>query len=169
MGQHQNLAGEAAAIHALAPAGRLFVAQYRLWLAGYSTHDPVHLDCAFDILLRFVTRDSARVLYSEFHLFMQTLIDQTRRTISWRAGGCRCLCRDEILALRLVAASQSGDLADEVLAASELIANDYVKPFVSASRSLGQALLVKGLLLAPAELDSADEAAPPGLYSRTLQ
>jgi len=169
MGQHRNLAGEAAAIHALAPAGRLFVAQYRLWLAGYSPNDPVYLDCAIVILLRFVMRESARVLYSEFHLFMQTLIDQTRRTVSWRAGGCRCLCRDEILSLRLVAASQSEDLTEEILAASELIANDYVKPLVSVSRSLGQALLVTGLLLAPVELDSAGEAAPPGLYSRTLQ
>lgn len=169
MGQHQILTGEAAAIHALAPAGRLFVAQYRLWLAGNSTHDLAHLDCAIDILLHFVTRESVRVLHSEFHLFMQTLMDQTRRTVTWRAEGCRCLCRDEILALRLVAASQIGDLAEEVLAASELIANDYVKPFVSASRSLGQALLVKGLLLVPVELDSANAAKSRGLYGRTLQ
>lgn len=137
------------AIHADAPAEKLFFAQYRCWMAGYSTRDTYCWDLAWKALLRFVAPDSAKRLYGEFHFFTFTLNEQANRSIGWRPNVCRCLCRDEYLALRLVAASQRDDLDQELSAATGLLGTDQVHVLLMASRSLAQVLKVRRFVLAP--------------------
>jgi len=157
------------AVHADAPAERLFFTQFRLWMAGYSLQDPLYLDCAFDILLHFTPLNPAKVLYHEFQLFTRTLTEQTRREIVWRLAACRCICRDEFLALRLVAASQRNNPAEEQLAASELIGSHHVTPVVKASRSLAHALELGRFILAPVERLPIIARKPGAPQSYTLQ
>jgi hypothetical protein len=169
MGQHENPELKIVAVHAEAAAERLFFAQYRLWMASHASQDPVYLDCAFEALLHFVAQDSARVLYAEFGLFTRTLAEQTRRVIRWRLSRCRCLCRDEFLVLRLAAASQGDDLAEEHLAATEILGTEYVKPLLTASRSLARALELRHFVLAPIEYMTGDETMPSVRHGWTLQ
>ncbi len=65
-----------AAVHADAPAERLFFAQYRLCMAGYSTRDADYWDCALAVLRRFVGQESAKKLQAQFHLFTRALSEQ---------------------------------------------------------------------------------------------
>lgn len=139
------------AIHANAPAERLFFAQYRCLMAGYSTRHPFCWDWAWDVLLRFAAPDSAMELYGKFHFFIRTLNEQASRSIGWRADVCRCLCRDEFLVLRLVAASQQDDFDEEFLAATGLLGTDQVHVLLMASRFLAQALKAQNFVLAPIE------------------
>lgn len=149
MGQHAHQGGGATAVHADAPAENLFFAQYRYWMAGYSTRDTFCWDCAWDSLLRFVAQDSAKALYAEFHLFTRTLNEQAQRAVGWRPDVCRCLCRDEYLVLRVVAASQRNDLDQERAAATDLLGADKVQVLLPTSRLLAQALLGNKFVLAP--------------------
>lgn len=158
-----------AAVHADAPAEHLFFAQYRYWMAGYATRDTFCLDCAWDVLLRFVGQDSAKVLYGEFHLFTRILSKQARRTVGWRPDVCRCLCRDEYLALRLVAASQQGDLEQEIFAATDLLGADTVHALLRASRSLAQALKGRRFVLAPIKRSQSTSVFPHAPHGHTLQ
>ena len=78
---HRELTqSQIAAVHANAPAERLFFTQYRLWMAGYSSRDADYWDCAFDVLLRFAARESAKLLHGEFHLFTRTLNEWASKT-----------------------------------------------------------------------------------------
>jgi hypothetical protein len=149
--QHDISQREIAAVHAEAPAERLFFAQYRLWMAGYCAGDPLYWECAFDVLLRFVARDSARILHGQFHLFTRTLNEQARKEIHWCSSICRCLCRDEFLVLRLVAASQRKDQDAEYRAATDLLGSEDIGALLMASRSLAQALQFRSFVLAPIE------------------
>jgi hypothetical protein len=157
------------AVHADAPAERIFFAQYRLWMAGYSACDPDYWDCAFAILLRFTALESAKILHGKFRLFTQTLSEQTRRKIMWRFSSCRCLCRDEFLVLRLVAASQRKDENAETLAAPTLLGNGDVEDLLHASRSLAAALQANGFTLAPIERLPVIASPPHDPHSYTLQ
>lgn len=159
-GNSANPNMQAVAIHANAPAERLFVTQYRCWIAGFSIGETFCWDLAWTALLRFVAPDVAKALYNEFHFFAFTLIVQANRSIEWRPNFCRCLCRDEYLALRLVEASQRRDFKEEISAATSLLGADQVQLLIMASRSLAQALKDRRLVLAPIE-DSRSIAPPP--------
>ncbi|QBR71796.1 hypothetical protein CU048_11515 [Beijerinckiaceae bacterium] len=163
--QHDTAHPQITAVHADAPAERLFFAQYRLWMAGYCARDELYWDCAFDVLLRFVARESARVLHAQFHLFTRTLNEQARKEIVWRSSVCRCLCRDEYLVLRLVAASQRQDEETEYRAAMDLLGSEDIRPVLMASRSLAKALQYRSFVLAPVEHVSVAanmQELPPG-------
>lgn len=178
MGRHAVPQETIAAIHADAPAENLFFAQYRYWMAGYSTRDIFCWDCAWDALLRFVGREAATALYSEFHLFTRTLHEESCRKIEWRPDICRCLCRDEFLALRLVAASQQNDLQQELSVASDLLGADIgvdrlgarkINALVRASRLLAQALKGRRFVLAPIKRLPPPSALPHTPHGHTLQ
>jgi hypothetical protein len=139
-----------AGVHADAPADNLFFTEYRCWMAGFKTRDAACWDYAWDALVRAVSKDFAKVLFSEFHLFARTLRDEAKRDIAWRTDVCRCLCYDECLVLALVSASQLHDQPQEVTLASGLLGTDKVETFLEASRSLAEAMKNCQLLLEPA-------------------
>jgi hypothetical protein len=154
MGQHSDL--EIAAVHADRPAENLFFAQYRHWMAGYATGDIFCWDCAWDCLLKFVAQESAKALYSDFHLFVRALVEQTGRVPGWRPDVCRCLCRDEYLALMLVGAAQRGDAADERQVAAAFVGHDRAPAVVTASRRLAEALTFRRFILGPVKRRPAE-------------
>lgn len=157
------------AVHADAPAERLFFAQYRLQMAGHRARDPDYWDCALEILLRFAAREPAKILHGEFHLFTQTLNEWLGREIVWRFSSCRCLNMDEFLVLRLVEASQRSDKNAEYVAASELLENGGVATLLRASRSLAVALQSNDFMLAPIERLPIIASMPCAPHSYNLQ
>ncbi|MCI0466861.1 MAG: hypothetical protein L0Y57_07650 [Beijerinckiaceae bacterium] len=159
---------EIAGIHAQAPAEELFFAQYRLWLAAHATQNSFYLDCAFQHLLDVSGHACAKDLYRQFRSFTLTLLAQSRRAIGWRAFGCRCLGRDELLALKLVSASQNEDAGEEDMAAAELLACAHVRPLVNSSRLLAQTLVAAGFVLAPVEKYAVAAALPPDPWGQSL-
>ena len=94
---------------------------------------------------------SAKSLHAEFRLFTQTLNEQSNREIIWRFSACRCLCRDEFLVLRLIAASQRKDARAETFIAAALLGSGDVEALIYASRSLAEALKDNSLTFAPIE------------------
>lgn len=157
------------AVHADAPAERLFFAQYRLWMAGHASGDTDYWDCALDVLLRFTSPESAKILCGEFHQFTCTLNKRARKEILWRFSACRCLCMDEFLVLRLVAASQRKDHDEENLAAMSLLGSADAGVILRASRSLAEALQLCHFVLAPIERLPVIENLPHAPQSYTLQ
>jgi hypothetical protein len=166
---HDSTQSLIAAVHAEAPAERLFFAQYRLWMAGYSARDADYWECAYDVLLRFATPESAMILHGEFHLFTRTLNERARKEIMWRFSACRCLCMDEFLVLRLIAASQRKDEGAEIFAATELLGSGDVEAILTASRSVAEALQFRNFVLAPIERLPVIANMPRVPHSYTLQ
>jgi hypothetical protein len=149
MVQYERAAPDIAAVHADAPAEHLFFAQYRHWMAGYATRDIFCWDRAWNALLRFLPPESAKAVYSEFHLFTRVLNQGSQRAIGWRPDVCRCLCEDEFCVLNLVTASQQSDFEKEFLAAAELVGLNQVPALLRVSRSLAQTLQAANFLLEP--------------------
>ncbi|MGO9135256.1 MAG: hypothetical protein ACLP8A_14595 [Methylovirgula sp.] len=148
MSQSEEAAAKVVAVHADRPAEHLFFAQYRHWMAGYATGDIFPWDCAWDALLKYVSFDAAEALYAEFHLFIRSLNNAAGRNCGWRPDVCRCLCRDEYLALMLVGASQRADAEEEMRAMTALVGGDH-RAVVQASRRLAATLKRCELMLAP--------------------
>jgi hypothetical protein len=121
-------------------------------------------------LLRFAKPESAKILHREFHLFTRTLNERTRKEIIWRFSACRCLCQDEFLVLRLIAASQQRDQNAENLAATELLGSGDVESILTASRSLAKALQLNHFIFAPIERVpvSANMPQVPHNYNLTI-
>jgi hypothetical protein len=166
---HESTQSQIAAVHANAPAEQLFFTQYRLWMAGYSSRDADYWDCAFDVLLRFAARESAKLLHGEFHLFTRTLNEWASKRIRWRFSACRCLSLDEFLVLRLITASQRKDEDEEIHAATELLGREDVESLLTASRSLAKALHLSHFVLSPIERLPVIANMPWVPHSYTLQ
>ncbi len=149
MAQHDTHITEIAAVHADSAAEHLFFAQYRYWMAGYATRDMFCWDCAWDVMLRYVSPDAGKALYAEFHLFTRILSQRSQRPIGWLPDVCRCLCWDEYWVLSLVSASQYENAHGELLAAAELVGIDEARLLLGASRSLARALAAENLMLEP--------------------
>jgi hypothetical protein len=169
MMQRETPRSQIAAVHVDAPAERLLFAQFSLWMAGYTSRDVDYWECAFDVLLRFATREPAKILHGEFHLFTRTLIEQTRKETMWRFSACRCLYLDELLVLRLIAASQRKDEDAESLAAMDLLGRADVEALLAASRSLAKALQFNNFVFAPIECRPVIANMPRVPHSYTLQ
>lgn len=158
-----------AAVHADAPAERLLFAQFRLWMAGFSTGDADYWNCALGVLLRVAKPQTAMNLHGEFHRFTRLLNEGRQKEIQWRFSACRCLCRDEFLVLKLIAASQRKDEDTERLAAMELLAGFEAEAIINASRLLAKALAFANFILAPVERLPVVAGEPHVPQSYTLQ
>ncbi|SFJ98849.1 hypothetical protein [Methylocapsa palsarum] len=169
MAQHANPVMQRTppvAIHADAPAEKLFITQYRCWTAGYSLCNRTCLNLARVVLQSYVTPCCVNTLYDAFHFFAFTMNTQAQKPIEWRPDACRYLCRDEYLALRLISSSQAGDFNEEVSAATDLLGMDEIHLLVTASRLLAHALKVRGFVFGPAaapedERSTSTQDAPP--------
>ncbi|HUI20208.1 MAG TPA: hypothetical protein VLZ74_04110 [Methylocella sp.] len=169
MTSHATMPPQIAAVHADASAERLFFSQYRLSMAGYCSRDTDYWDWAFEVLLRFVDPESATILHTKFHIFTRTLKEWARKEIQWRFSACRCLCPDEFLVLRLIAASQRNDKETERRAAADLLGRADVEALLAASRSLAQELQIREFVLAPIERLAIVANPLPVPHSYTLQ
>ena len=149
MTEHERGSKRIVATHADAPAENLFFSQYRHWMAGHSSKEVGYWDCAWKVLLGSMTGEDAKVIFAEFNYFTRVLCSEIKRPVRFRPDVCRCLCRDEYLVLKLVAASQSGDRISETSAVAELLGADASLPLLAASRSLAHALSRRGYVLTP--------------------
>ncbi len=163
MTEHECGGKRVVATHADAPAENLFFAQYRHWMAGHSSKDTGYWDSAWKALLHAMTGEEAKVVFGEFNYFTRVLWTEIKRPVRFRPDVCRCLCRDEYLVLKLVAASQAGDRASELSAVAELLGADASLPLLVASRSLAQAFKQRGYVLTPITGQISEQASQGAL------
>jgi hypothetical protein len=91
----------------------------------------------------------AEALFGHVFCFARALLAVAERPLQWRQTYCAHLCRDEWLAVSMIAAAQGADVAGLLQAASQLIGVEALGDALGAAQTLGCELARRGLYLRP--------------------
>jgi hypothetical protein len=91
----------------------------------------------------------AEALFGHVYAFARALLAAAERPLQWRQTCCAHLCRDEWLAVSMIAAAQRVDLAGLLQAASQLIGVEALGDALGAAQTLASELTRRGLHLCP--------------------
>lgn len=79
---------------------------FRDWLTGFRTGELVHWERAFALAEQTVGLDAARGVCRDFSQWVRLLSERSRRDLNVLRPGSTCFCRDECVAMALIAAHQ---------------------------------------------------------------
>ncbi|MBK1871166.1 hypothetical protein [Taklimakanibacter albus] len=136
---------------------RLVVTGLRCCMAGYAYGDIECWETAWRSYSMELGTDDARKLMGELQYWVRTLRAHSTRPLSVFPHGCGHVCRDECMALSLIAALQDHDQPAALLAARHLSGaheGDAPLELAAAGRSYADALIAAGqkLLSVPASV-----------------
>lgn len=130
---------------------RLVVTGLRCCMAGYAYGDIECWETAWRSYAMELGTDDARRLMGELQFWVRTLRAESARPLSVFPYGCAHVCRDECMALSLIAALQDHDQPAALLAARHLSgATAAAAPLAvaAAGQSYAEALAAAGQKLA---------------------
>jgi hypothetical protein len=87
---------------------RLVGVGFRCWIAGYQTGDIACWELAWDVYASELGPTAARAAMRDLSCWVRRIKDLAGREIVTFPAGCRAFCRDECVAVAMVAASQHG-------------------------------------------------------------
>lgn len=136
---------------------RLVVTGLRCCMAGYNFGDIECWETAWRSYTMELGTDDARRLMGELQFWVRTLRAESSRPLSVLPHGCVHVCRDECMALSLIAALQDHDQAAALLAARHLSGaaeGEVSLALTAAGQSYADALIATGqkLLSVPAQV-----------------
>ncbi len=126
---------------------RLVVTGLRCCMAGYAYGDVDCWETAWQAYCGELGTADARRLMGELQFWVRTLRSESARTIDLFPHGCGNVCRDECMALSLIAALQDHDEPTAYLAALHLagaIGEEQRRAVVGSGRSYAETLAAAG-------------------------
>ncbi|WP_181708437.1 hypothetical protein [Chthonobacter rhizosphaerae] len=119
---------------------RLLVEGFRHWLNGYATGSIDCWELGWALYARELGPRDARRLLAELSFWVRETRDAASRPLGCFPYGSCWLCRDECLALSLVAAAQHGDRDALRAAAGHLADGGPTEPLEGAAAAFAEAL-----------------------------
>lgn len=114
---------------------RLVGVGFRCWLQGFTTGDIGCWEEAWNTFSTTLGNDRARALLIDLSQFVRAVSATSERSIHVQAPGCSGFCRDECLAISIIAACQH-DCRDALRAsASALIGSDAIGDTLSGAQT----------------------------------
>lgn len=92
--------------HLHSPADIFVGKGFRFWLTGLRTGELVHWERAFLLAEEKIERDAARNISRDFSQWVRLLSECSRRDLRVLPPNSRCFCRDECVAMAVIAAHQ---------------------------------------------------------------
>jgi hypothetical protein len=146
-------------------AERLIGLGFRYWVAGYKSGDIDRWEDAWRIYSQALGPNAARTAVSELSAWVRAVSAAARREIEVCAGDCAGFCRDECLAVSMIAACQHNTCPAMRACAFALIESSLIdevvhhaESFAVTMRGLDQ-VLSPGLIVNAAAYASASHAA----------
>jgi hypothetical protein len=135
-------------LHARAPE-RLVGIGFRCWLTGFTTGDIGCWEDAWNAFSTTLGNDKAKALLLDLSQFVRAVSATAERDIQVQAPGCCGFCRDECLAISIIAACQHG--AHHALAASTsaLIGTDAIGDALNGAQTFACGLKSANQVLSP--------------------
>jgi hypothetical protein len=134
-----------------ANAERLVGLGFRYWVTGYQSGDIDRWDDAWQIYAGALGPTNARVAVAELSAWVRSVSAAARRDIKVACGNCTQLCRDECLAVSMIAACQHNTCPAMRACAFALIESSLIDEVVHHAESF--AITMRGL----------DQVLSPGL------
>ncbi|MFN0219430.1 MAG: hypothetical protein ACKVP4_11515 [Hyphomicrobium sp.] len=128
---------------------RLVGVGFRCWFAGLSSGDIRCWEEAWNTFSGTLGPDNAKGLLIDLSKFVRAVKASANRDIEISPSGCRGFCRDECLAISIVAASQHGAHPALTASAEALIGSDDIGDAINGAQSLAVSLRRAKQLLSP--------------------
>ncbi len=133
----------------LACSTRLVGHGFRLWLTGCKTGDIEYWEKASQLYSGALGDSSASAALAELSCWVKTVNDNTTREISVLSETCPGFCRDECLAVAMIAACQHKTCPAMRACAFALVEHSGVDPVVEQSERFAVTLSAVGQVLSP--------------------
>ncbi len=124
----------------LAGPERLVGLGFRCWLVGYQTGDIACWEQAWDTFARELGPIRAKTAITELSCWVRTVSRDAQRTITVYPNPCATFCRDECLAVSMIAAHQHGADRDARASAFALLESSMVDDVVATSQAFASVL-----------------------------
>lgn len=119
---------------------RLVAVGFRCWLAGLSTGDIECWEEAWNTFSGMLGPEQAKALLIDLSKFVRAVKADAQRDIEISPAGCRTFCRDECLAISIIAACQHGKRQALTSSASALIGSEEIGDTLNGAQALARAL-----------------------------
>ena len=128
---------------------RLVGVGFRCWLAGLSTGDIRCWEEAWNTFSGTLGPDNAKSLLIDLSKFVRAVKASANRDIEILPPGCRGFCRDECLAISIIAASQHGAHPALAASAEALIGCEEIGDAINGAQTLAGSLSRAKQMLSP--------------------
>lgn len=119
---------------------RLVGVGFRCWLAGLATGDIKCWEEAWNTFSGTLGHDHAKALLLDLSKFVRAVKANAQREIEISPSGCRGFCRDECLAISIIAACQHDQRQALKASACALIGSDDIGDTLNGAQALAAAL-----------------------------
>lgn len=119
---------------------RLVGVGFRCWLAGLSTGDIKCWEDAWNSFSGILGPDQAKTLLLDLSKFVRAVKANAQRDIQISPSGCRSFCRDECLAISIIAACQHDERQALTAAAAALIGSEDIGDTLNGAQALAATL-----------------------------
>jgi hypothetical protein len=138
---------------------RLVGIGFRCWLAGYQTGDIACWETAWDTFAGELGSQRAKVAVTELACWVRSITYNAQRPIEVFPHPCATFCRDECMAVSMIAAGQHGQCPALRACAFALLQTSDVDAVVDGAQAFAGALRDIDLVLPPmAIFNAADNA-----------
>ena len=145
-----RLAAETAMLGAVVSAPeRLVGVGFRCWLSGFQTSDIGCWEFAWEEMTRAVGPRAAKPLMRDLASWVRAVQDAAERRIEVSPSGCRGFCRDECLAISMVAACQHSSCPAFRACAVALLGSDQIDEAVDCADGFARRLKEANQMLSP--------------------
>jgi hypothetical protein len=114
---------------------RLVGVGFRCWLAGFSTGDIGRWEEAWNTFAGTLGEQHAKPLLLDLSQFVRAVQATTQRDIEVGPSGCRAFCRDECLAISMIAACQHDARTALTASAAALIGSDDIGDVLNGAQT----------------------------------
>lgn len=133
--------------HAPHEASRLVGLGFRCWLAGYETQDVNCWETGWNVYARELGPAQAKIAVSELSCWVRSIYSAKCREIETYPFGCAGFCRDECMAISMIAASQHSACPAMRACAFTLLGTSEIQGVVESATNFGNLLRSTGHML----------------------
>lgn len=130
-------------------AERLVGVGFRCWLAGYDTGDIACWEAGWNTYAKALGAERAKRAVTELACWVRAVRASASRQIEYCPVGCAGFCRDECMAISLIAASQHHRCPAMRACALALTGSSLVEPVIDAANAFADVLQEADQLLSP--------------------
>lgn len=120
---------------------------FRCWLAGYETQDVNCWETGWNVYARELGPAQAKIAVSELSCWVRAIYSAKCREIETYPFGCAGFCRDECMAISMIAASQHAACPAMRACAFTLLGTSEIDGVVESATNFGNLLRTTGHML----------------------
>ena len=139
---------------------RLVGVGFRCWLAGYQTGDIECWETGWSLLARELGACGARAISSDLSIWVRAMHHAAARDIEIYPAGCVGFCRDECMAIAMVAAAQQDACPALKACAYALLDSNALNEVIETTSGLARTLRSEGIALSPDSVVIASAGMP---------